>query len=90
MKKYVYGGYLTTGGTLDSGAKWSGFSVLLGELSEGSNMPMFGRACSGSGKNEELEETLSELVPGTICNAFFGMPDAKGKVKLEALVPVNN
>lgn len=90
MKKYVYGGYLSTGGTLENGAKWSGFSVLLGELPEGSNVPMFGRACSASGKNEELEETLSDLDIGSICHAFFGMPDAKGKVKLEALVPVNN
>ena len=90
MKKYVYGGYLSTGGTLESGTKWSGFSVLLGEIPDGSNVPMFGRACSASGKNEELEETLSELALGTICNAFFGMPDAKGKVKLEALVPVND
>lgn len=90
MKKYVYGGYLTTGGTLDSGAKWHGFSVLLGELPDGSNVPMFGRAVSGSGRNEELEEMLCDIVPGTVCHAFFGMPDAKGRVKLESLVPVND
>lgn len=90
MKKYVYGGYVATGGTLDSGAKWSGYAVLLGEIPDGSTLPMFARACSASGKNDELGETLRDLVPGTVCNAFFGMPDAKGKVKLEALVPVNN
>lgn len=90
MKKYVYGGYICTGGELDSGTKWSGFSVLLGELPDGANVPMFGRACSASGKNEELKEILSELAPGTVCRAFFGMPDSKGKVKLETLVPCEN
>ena len=90
MKKYVYGGYMCTGGKLDNGQRWSGFAVLLGELPDGANVPMFARAVTASGKNEELEELLSELVPGTVCKAYFGMPDSKGKVKLETLVPFEN
>lgn len=87
MKKYVYGGYLDTGGTLDNGTRWSGFAVLLGQISDDCNVPMFGRCVSASGKNTDIEDVLASLTPGTHCKAYFGMPDAKGRVKLESLVP---
>lgn len=88
MKKYVFGGYVITGGRFDNGDHWSGVAVMLGELPDGEDVPTFCRAVSGNVKNKELMQTLENLCPGAVVQAFFGMPNAAGKVKLESIQPV--
>lgn len=93
--KYIFGGYILTGGTLENGKPWKGLNVMLAEVKPSKNggydLPMVSFVAkasrSGSDMDKALLDTVASLPPGTMCRAYFSAPDSKGKSKLVLLTP---
>ena len=44
---FIYGGFIRTGGTLDNGKPWQGLQIMLAEVRETGQRPMFARCYKG-------------------------------------------
>lgn len=72
--KYIFGGYLLTGGTLDNGNPWQGINIMYGECRNG-NAPMVGKIAKAR-REDSLVETLNNLFPGDFIDILCA-PDGK-------------
>lgn len=90
---YIFGGYILTGGTLESGSPWKGVNVLLAETKPsrngGYNLPVVSFVAKAS-RLDSLMDVVQSLTPGAYVRAYFSAPDHNGKVKLVMLTPVEN
>ena len=75
---YIYGGYLCTGGKLDDGKPWQGFSVLLGSIRNPDEMPLKGKAVKAR-RTDEMLKFLQGLPIGCPVEAYF---DEDGRLTL--------
>lgn len=91
QKKYQYGGYLLTGGTLDNGNAWQGVNVMIAECTVDNNgvrLPMRAGVFKGS-RTDSLMDFLQNAPIGCFVIPSFGMPqtnqNGKVSVKLQSL-----
>lgn len=84
--KFIYGGYILTGGTLDNGKAWQGVNVMLAQV-HGDKAPTYATVVKAP-RTDSLLSLLRGLAIGQPVQAFFSLPDTNGKVKLVELRPV--
>lgn len=77
---YIYGGFLFTGGKLDNGKPWHGYSVLLGPIRSIEDTPLKGEAFKA--RSDSLLDVLKKTPLGFPVEVFF---DKDGRVALMSL-----
>lgn len=63
MEKYVFGGYVQTGGKFDDGREWSGVVVMLAPLFKDATKPNTAKVYKG---RSTLIDVVRQLTPGQI------------------------
>lgn len=72
--RYIFGGYLLTGGTLDNGKPWQGINIMYGESKNG-NPPMIGKIAKAR-REDSIVDTLQNLFTGDFIEILCS-PDGK-------------
>lgn len=84
--KFIYGGFVLTGGNLADGTPWTGINVMLAQV-RGDKLPTYA-TCVKASRTDSMLSLLRGLAIGQPVQAYFSLPDTNGKVKLVELRPV--
>lgn len=81
MSKFIYGGYILTGGTLQDGKPWQGVNIMLAQCKEtnaGVESPTYAQVFKAS-RLDSIMNVLNKLVPGEYVIPYFGVPQLNSK-----------